>query len=494
MSETTGAAARRRYRRNRDRQRARSVIAPGPASLAELLGMIDTSARWSRADVIYLHGPVPGGSRDGFLRWVWAGLPDGWTEHADGHYLTHTARPVLKLTRPDGRRLELHRLAEWFGDGDYSPQQAAGALDLIDHALGTSFDEQACILSTPATTGRDLWLRSIPDGVEYPALTDEQQSIIRASAGQGRWEVTRGECCEACARPDDGGYAAPLYGFDARFGYAALLWGLGVGPATLDDVPEYAGQRRGRYLVAFTVPADWRHVGLLPEQHDDGWHYPNRPGYTGRAWVDGAELDVALRWGWRCDIERRLLLTDGRPLDTWQRKLVALRDQLAELYRTGEVDADTAKLAADGVRMILLTTLGAFHGARHNVSRSAPMGDEQSIPPDAVGLRPEAGRWVWTEQRGASWAALSHPEWSAAVWARCRARMVDHRRGGTGALHVPWGDVVAIRQDAIYTTNDPGWRGSRVGELRPTFASAAPVMVPRDATELLEVRRGQHSG
>jgi hypothetical protein len=54
----------------------------------------------------------------------------------------------------------------------------------------------------------------------------------------------------------------------------------------------------------------------------------------------------------------------------------------------------------------------------------------------------------------------SHPEWSAEMWGRCRARLLSSPAVGgvrTGALHVPPGSVIGLRTDGLTLVGDPGW-------------------------------------
>lgn len=486
MTEGSRPRAVRRYRKHRPRVRDAARF-DGRTLAAILTAVRDV------AEVVYLTGDV--GTLADYRAWLDGPLPDGWQVDGSGHYLPNVRRPISRFVRPSGDVVELHRSTSWGFDEDDKPRQVLDALALLDVQLADVFDEYARCLTTPATTGRDLWLRSIPYGHEgYPTLAGDVQELIRTTSGQGRWQVVRARCCDGCLPPreSDGNVAAVLHGFDMRFGYAALLWGLGVGPAQVDDVDEYAGMRRGRYQVTFTVPDGWEHVGLLPVPRDDGrWHYPNRPGSTWTTWVDGAELHVAYAHGWHdVTIKRRILLHNGRPLDGWQSRLLETRERLRDVYRSGDVDRATVCAAADAVRMILLTALGAFHGARHNVTHEAPLDEPESIDPDARGLRQVDGRWMWNEEQPAAWPETSHPEWSSAVWARCRARMLDHSRASTGALHVPYEAVVGIRQDGLYLTCDPGWNDDgKVGTLRHDWRSSRPVPVPATVSELMEARR-----
>lgn len=470
MDNSTPATARRRYRQHRARARA-FVPVTRALDLATLLH------HHGHADVVYLVGPRPGRDVSGFSAWLAGPLPEGWA--SDGHYLARLHRPVLRFAHRDGRRVEVHRASAWFGEGDYAPSQAGDALALLDDALRASFDEHARALNTPATTGRDLWLRSIPHGAEYPCLSDEHQQLIRSTSGQGRWELHH-----------HGAETLPgLVGYDMRYGYAAMLWGLGVGPAVHDTVPEYAGQQRGRYRVRVTVPAGWRHVGLLPFAEDDGetWSYPSEPGRTFVTWADGAELHVAYAYGWDVAILERLLLVNGKPLDAWQTRMIDVRDRLLAQVRAGEADVATATLAADAARMCLLAAVGAFHGAPREVTRSSA--DVSMIPAGASGVDYSDAAWTWTETVAAAWPETVHPEWSAAVWARCRARLLTSRQS-TGALHVARENVIAMRQDGLYLTADPGWSDTgRVGAMRRTTVIDRPVLAPRTVADLLELVR-----
>ena len=457
-------------------------------------------------EVVYLVGVSPAS----WLTWALTGLPDGWTPGS--HYLEATA-PVLRYRGPDGRKVEMHRAAQWFGPGDYSAYDADTAWAFLKVAVSTEFRD-ATLLATPATTARELFLRTIPYGREWPVLSGDLQDLIRSTSGQGRTEVVHS--------PDDhehwlakGRYGAlselpALFEYDGRLMYAALCWGLPMGVPSWDAVDDYAGQTRGRYRVRVTVPRDWMETfGLVGVKRDDGsrlWEYPAERGRTFSTWCDGAELQIVLRAGWDVRILERLLWADGPgrgPLDTWSQKLVTVRNGLEANGRNHPDYADISRLAAYGVRALLLHGIGSFHGRPHTVTQYRRTDDPGTIPAGATNVRLE-GDWIVytvatadtldTATPDTSWRArLSHPEWSAAIWARARARLVSGPQS-TGALNRTAGEVVGFRTDAIYFTARQDWPDdNRPGRMRLKRAlTEGPYPWPASGRELVELReRGQ---
>jgi hypothetical protein len=108
------------------------------------------------------------------------------------------------------------------------------------------------------------------------------------------------------------------------------------------------------------------------------------------------------------------------------------------------------------VRSLVLHAVGAFAARAHRVTRTVPVERAGEVP---AGVAPSildvpGGRLLtWDETQELSpWALnLSHPEWSAAIWARARVRLLAGP-GGVGALALPPGTVVAFRTDALYVT------------------------------------------
>lgn len=495
---TTTLSASRTFRKLTERATAFVGLEAGDvAAAATVLARTPVAA-----DRVYLVGPRPGpGGIDGVRGWA-AGLPDGWAASSRGHYL-EGEHPVLRVTRPDGRELEVLRAAVYFGEGDYNASQATGAWDLLRAELRRAFDDGAVLLSSPAATGRELYLRSIPRGVEVETLSDDLQHLIRATTGQGRIEVLEHEAAEL---PE-------LVGYDGRMMYGALCGELPSGPAEHRRVTEYLGYTRARYSGVAQVPRDWRErcacgapghpdLGLLPYMESDrraGWSYPSEPGRRFGGWWDGAEVRVALLHGWRVDFATAIVWPhrQGDPLGGWARRLVAARARLAMMIRdsSSAVVHRPTELAGAGIRAILLHSVGAFHGAGHRVTRSVPLGAADDVPADARDLRVEGDSIVWADYTGAGWPALSHPEWSAAIWARARARLLHSPTGDrhhpAGALAVDALEVVAFRTDAIYLARDPGWADDGApGRLRRVLRRPGPLPAPSSHAGLLELVRG----
>jgi hypothetical protein len=437
---------------------------------------------------VYLIGEYPG--LETLRAFATGELPPGWEHDDAGHYL-EGAGPTLRY-RVGRRRVEVLRAAPWYGDGAYAPDDAAAAWELTTRAIHTAFPGEPPLLSTPATTGRELLARCLPRGHEWPTLPDEQQRLVRGDAGQGRIEVL----------PRAGDTIPGLYLYDGRLMYAALCWGLPAGEPWHDGAPDadYLGQTRARYRASFTVPADWRErcrcgapghpgIGLLPVKVDggQGWRYPAEPRETGAGWWDGAELAVALAHGWPVSIHERLAWPDTTDaLRGWADRLVRARDAVP---REGADERRAViDLARAAVRAIVLHGIGALHGTAHHVTRTAPADQLAAVPADARNLRFAGDSLLWAEPRPAAWPEMAHPEWTAAIWARARARLLSGP-GHAGALNVPAGDVLAFRTDAVYLTAPADWPDDgKAGRLREVLRARGPHPTPRDPGALLRLR------
>lgn len=448
-------ALRRRWAKHRRRET--EYVAAGRSLAASLDGIdVDTER-------VYVCGELATHSAELL---PWATLPAGWDHDPSGHYLALPS-PVFRLRRPDGRRVDVMRAESYYGDG-VTPGEAAEAADLLGAELAGRFDG-AQLLATPATTGRELVARSLPPG-GFPVLDVEHQELIRSTSGQGRIQMLW-----------QGGELPGLAEYDGRFMYAALCWGLGAGPAVHDDYPTWEPRARGRYRVRFTVPAGWDHVGLLGVADGDGWEYPTAG--THDTWADGAELLVAERHGWRFDVVERLLLADPKadPLRKWADRLVGAREA---------VEHDRARA---GLRSILLHGLGAMHGRPSTTTRVTPVEQSDTIPAGADVHRVDGDHIVWSpDGAGATWEAMSHPEWTSAVWARARARLLAGP-GGVGALSVPRAQLVAFRTDAIYVTGtQPTWDAAddgRAGRFRLVHHQTGPLPGVTTSAHLLAIKR-----
>lgn len=462
----------------------------GVFTLPERAKLADFLPTMTAQDVerVFVTGARIGDSADGLREWMTQEAP-GWSPAPEGHYLEDLQQFTLRYCGPDGRRVAIMRAAAWFGEGDYSTIAALAAWNRLGEAVAGAF-EGGTLLATPATTGRDLLVRGLGPH-RYALAGDEHQALIRSTTGQGRVQLLP-PVGQVWDRPAPLGLPG-LAEYDGRLMYGALCWGLGSGVAgdTIATGPgawaALAAQfrenpyRRARYQIRFRVPAGWAHVGLAGVWTGSGWAYPERPGEEGATWVDGSELALMARYGWPFTILRRLTLHDPKPgpLDQWARKLSGLR---VGLVAGGE------RLAGAGARAILLHAIGAFMGRPHVVTRSAPIEMPGAVPPDAVGVRVEGDVIVWGERRAPAWPELSHPEWAAAVWARCRARMLSGP-GEVGALHVPRSSVVAFRTDALYLTERQPWSDDgKVGRLRLASWTAGPLPWPESVAQLLHMR------
>lgn len=443
-------------------------------------------------------------------------LPPGWKHGA--HYL-RLPHPVLRFDHLDGRTVEMHRAAAYFGEGDYDTIDAHGAWSTLGSLLAGAFDE-GHLLATPATTGRYLIGRSVPYGREWPVLSTEAQELLRATSGQGRIQVFTDQTARRAAPT----LTQTLSQWDGRFMYAALCDRLPAGEPLPDGIDVYAGYNRpGRYLVRFTVPRDWRDrcvcgmpghagIGILPvREPSDAWSWPYAPGQRAQSWADATEVFSALEHGWKVQIQERWLYptppypaverrngqaTKRGPLDQWAATLVALRQRafIGSHVRGRE-------LVVNALRAICLDGIGALHGAPSRVTHITSRADAQAgkIPAEAreiLPLGPDA--FVWTEPAPHAWPEMSHPEWSTTIWARCRARLLS-APAGTGAarvglLHVPADDVVATFTDSIWLAAAPDWHDDgKVGRFREQWRheQSQPFQVPASAS-LLRRFKAEH--
>lgn len=442
------------------------------------------------ARVVHLIGPRPGGDLAGFH--TWRQPPPGWVD--DGSYLEVTMLPVLRLRSTAGRRLDVQRVATWLGETDDqlrpTPAQCAAAWRLTDRVLRHYWHHPrrpVTILATPATTGRELAVRLFPDD-GIPVQSGEVQDLIRATSGQGRIEIIR----------HDTPTIPGLYELDGRRMYTALVDRLPVGVATLHRGDHFAPYRPGRYHARWSVPNSWAHVGILPTLTADGWRWPATPGHTATGWVDAWEVQLARQHGWHVEITESLTWPAQQPkrgpLDQWGQRL---RDAAQSLTtpRYATEDADVRALASTMLRAVALHAVGAFAGRPHSITHSSPLTDPGAVPADARNVRIDGTDLVWSTNTGQAWAQMAHPEWSAAIWARARVRLLDSPAvpggGKTGALHLPYTHVLGFRTDAIYTSHDPQWPDDgKAGRfrLKPTANPAGPLPTPTNTTQLLALR------
>jgi hypothetical protein len=241
-----------------------------------------------------------------------------------------------------------------------------------------------------------------------------------------------------------------------------------------------------RYQITWQAPAGWDRPGILPA-HADGterdWCWPmqaDRP-----SWCSGAELFVAMRHGWNVTHHGALIWhAQAGVLDTWRDRLLRVLD-ITQRY-----PQPFAGMMRAAIRSLLLHTLGSFHGAPHAVTATGTLDD---VPDDAQGLRalPD-GRYTWREMQAAKWPEMVHPEWSATIWGRARARLLYGHRGATGVLTIDPRHIVAMRTDAVYTSEPTQWDwldDGRAGRYRlRTYSWHAHLPRPTNGPQLLQLR------
>jgi hypothetical protein len=472
------------------------------ATLGELLTDLPGDARR-----VYLCGPRPETGpagktpADRARAWILDELPAEWSaDPVRGHYLDRIDLPVGYYRQGEDRAIEVHRAATWELPDDATPEVARAAMAAIDVALRGAFKAPAKVaniedgysawLASPTTTGRELLHSSLPWDTKagnyrsLPVLAPEHASLIRSTSPQGRLELVPGEDT-----------LPGIHYLDQRWAYAACVNAeLPIGPATLVDGGDFSqSYTPARYLVKARVPDGWDKVGILPAKVDDGesWEYPSTPGTTFDTWADPAELRVAAHYGWSFTILQTLAYAgSAKVLAGWGDALQRARASIGVRAQAGEIDPEVAGMAAAGVRQILVNGIGSLHGRPRKVTRAVASFDQV---PAGEQASEHGGQWIWTETGAGAGDAFSHPELSTAIWARCRARLLDGGSGKgaprTGALMLPRSEVVALRTDALYLTRDPGWiDGGSIGEFRVKGHAVGPIDRPTDIAELLSIK------
>ena len=423
---------------------------------------------------VFVCGPAPDHSE------LLAAVHGSASVYLEGHW------PVVNMN--DGRQITW--AGGWVGAGT-DPQLAARAWDLLQRCLQRTWrDGRVRLLATPATTGRDLWLRTLSTPVARLAdcccATGSWcfPCWLRSICGQGR--------VETMAQPQGQTGPVSAWVYDMRLAYLACTRGLPVGRPQLATVDQLAAL--GTYMPAkrygsWRAPAGWDRAGILPAKAGaQGWCWP----LEGQGWVDSAELWAAEQAGWTFTPENDSAgwsavywLERGDPLRTWQDRL------LQALSDAQKAAPELAKISRSMVRSIVLHTIGSFHGTRHKITQTGetPSDDAQGVRwlgPDA----PE--QWAWTSySTGAIWPATVHPEWSGAIWARARAKVLGSERQ-PGLLQVPAGAALAVRTDSVWTTQQMGWEASddgKPGRWKLEQQLELPSW-PRNGTDLIRAKRG----
>jgi hypothetical protein len=392
---------------------------------------------------LVLCGPYPGEAN----RWrrYLSDVPPGW--QAKVKVARSNGACDAYLYAPDGRRVRVTSTAVWFGPEPLAPNVAQRLFARLQYHLKHEFHREENVpLVTPAVAGMALWR---PSAGEWPELPDDLQEKIRTTSGQARRELlTVPELQEIR------GFQA----WDMRFAYADFCERLPVGPAELEQTTDLERLPMvGRARVDFRPSRDWAHVGILPsKEYGVGLYFPtDYRWHTG--WCDTREARLALSQGWEVRPRAVLRMQEGRPLDTWSRRLKRLWAWFGEESRSVELQG--------AVRRILLATLGDFQGRGRLELRTMP-----TVRGTRVEVELEQGR---AKERP------SHPEWSAAIWARCRYRLARHM------LTLPREIILGCHTDCIYLADDPGWgNGAAIGQLRLKGALFCSGPAPHTSGEL----------
>lgn len=434
--------------------------------LLERMSVLALTGRFGHPDMVYVCGPMPGQSRDGMRRWAWGlsgaggrGLPEGW-DHGR-HFWPVDGAPVLRYRRPAGPDVEVHFAESWGFGPDDTPEGCYHALTELGGRLAGRW-RGAVVLGTPVLTGRYTMRRAVPDEdrVVWEARTLER---VRATAGQHRFEWLR-----------PGGNVPAVAELDMRLAYGTLTANLGAGPEVWYGQDSFDPLARARWDISFRVPHDWPHpYGLLPVP-DPGnrllWSWPAEPGTEHSTWADGAEVAVALDAGWPVKVyagvgpER----PQADPLGAWGKSIAGIA---LALKGAGE------ELAYRAARAVLVQGIGGLVGREQLVYRVLPFERAGDVPNDAIDAHRIDGHVTWAERAPSQAGDMTHPEWAAGIWGKCRARLL-WKRDGTGALNLPDEDVLGFRGDCLYLARDPGWpdRG-RPGEWRTKWSHPGPLEV-----------------
>ena len=354
-----------------------------------------------------------------------------------------------------GFKVYLYGTGKYFGE-----ERDIEAIRTAYYTLQSQLDDafhypNYMLATTPASTGRELLRVSLPEGVQYPRLpNDILDAIYLNCCYQSRIEHFPPK------RPIlDGGVNI----IDAAWQYASCLYHLPTGPCMHDKVNTLATYPGGDicpgfYRVTATVPAGWRHIGLLKEwkdryRSDEDARYPNTPGYTFKCWTTADEIVLAMAHGWQITIHERYYWPEelADPFTNWLRKFVTLREKASQ----GKTKNTLLKAA---IRNIVLHTVGSF-------KQCYTWQDYIDISDEEYRRLEETSRIVERFPRrkpGVMSCKVEiplpkdrqkfvRPEWAATAWGRARAKLAEF------ALRLPFEEIVSLRTDSVWCANVPAW-------------------------------------
>ncbi len=378
----------------------------------------------------------------------------------DGTYLgqEEDRAPTLALRR-GAQRVRIRWASAW-AEGEPARHEMCAALARLDGLLSRKFQSNRLNLASPVALGRHLLATAWSlDGLLMPPAPPEIRALLTEHSPQGRHE---------CLTPADVAVIPALYEYDMRLAYLWCCKGLPYGA-----VERRWHDEADKLRVTWEAPETWRHLGLLP-QRQQGWVYREQ----GEGWIDRREVDLAIRQGWSLVAEDGLAWESHGALDRWADGLQACLRQCKEeplVYRM--------------LRRVALNTLGSLHRSSVKRHRAAPRGQEDRLPASNPTLRmsDDGAVYYWVDETPISARGLLyvHPEWTTTIWARCRGRMAQ------AALQFPREALIAIRQDALFTTQlHPTWSDDgTVGRIRLKGEIPGPLKAPHSLEAFDALRR-----
>lgn len=425
-----------------DVARMARTVAPGEP-------IADTLAGLDGVETLYVCGPMVDAAPSTVRAWA-AGDGGQFVPDRRGHwYGSQRGAWALRWQRPDGGTL--HVVPAW--DSGPDAAQWGATVRATERALGEQWGQPIRVARTAAVTGRDLLWRTVPVGQQWPTMPPDLIEWTRAHGRQGRRQWWR--------RDGSGSPVVTATTIDARLAYLTLAHHLPDPDTarevdTLDRGRDGWQWRDGLYRFSATVPDGWDRVGMLGGQvvghiastcgdcgldgSLSGACWADQPGATVAGWAHTAEIAGALDAGWQVSIGAGVEWSEGRHTDRWRRQLLAAHETLA----SGDtVDRGAARM----VRAVALAGLGSLHGQEVETMGTA---DTLAGVPDDADVAIAAGGIEWTQRAGASVADRpAHPEWTTAVWARCRALVTST------AVAVPRKAVATIAQDSVTVVGVP---------------------------------------
>ena len=469
---------------------ALSPVIGGRRKHPNLADLLET-ARYSRANRIVLCGEVPNG-----YAWLLPtqtqtakgiDITPGWTDV--GHYLGDPPRGRFLHTETQ-HRVTVTTTAEWFGDMTLTPRQAEFSHKVLTTVVAQAMDRPDwSLMRSPSATGLNVWKQRFDNVRDFQMepidraigeliqATEPQHRSEHYVAGPGRCDC--GNCPPLITATDIEGFAYA----DGRFMYQGVSKGLrGSAPAWMLTGPQAealftggkpaGGFNQGafhpaRYKVRFTIPDWWDHLGFFPiklEGAGRGWHWPNRPGFTGEAWVNMMELRTAIaEGGWDIEFLEGIHFTKTNVVEPFANAIGKMLTDLDNRLATGQIGLGAHAAVSSAIKHMFRVTIGSFSRRSRNTTRFAATFEQ--ISPNAVGRVTPAsnGGFVYQVPSKArpSDEETWHPEIAALLWGASRTRVLRYAPPRDnrvyGATQIDPDKLIGIQGDAIYTTQPQPW-------------------------------------